>query len=870
MCYLGGAWPEKYQGQLFMGNIHGRRINMDVLKPSGSGYVAGHGPDFLLANDEWARFINLKYGPDGNVYLIDWYDKQACHAVQPEIWDRTNGRIYKVSYRGARSVTGIDLQKCSDEELVQFQVHDNEWYVRHARRILQERAVAGTLTDPAKVRAVLEDIATKHPDAGRRLRGLWALHAINVLDGFIARNLTTDPDPHVRGWAIRLMADDAANSPKGVADVWKGLDSAALKERSPVARRQLASIVRRLPAEYRQPVLAGLLSHGDDATDFNLPCLYWYGLEPVAVADPKAALDLAINGKIPLLLQFTARRIATAASLKESEILTDALAKAAARKDANTALWILRGMAEGLKGRRDVPAPTAWSTTAEELARLDNVEVRSLTLTVATAFGNSRAFEALRSVLADPTADPAVRSSALATLVAARDRDLPAVLYRLLVEPGLRAAAIRALGAFDDPRTSAALLGAWGSFTTEERRDALNTLTARPAYARDLLAAIGDHKLAPSDVPADVVRNMRNLQDAAIAAKIAQIWGTVRETAADRARAIADWKKRLTAPVPTDLAAGRAVFAKTCQNCHMLYGTGGKVGPDITGSNRSNLDYLLENVLDPSAVIPKDYMATIFNLSSGRTVTGIVKGEDNDAFTVQTANETLIVAKREVDGLKHSRVSMMPDNLLQPLTDREVRNLFAYLRYARQVPMLATSDNAKDFFNAKDLTGWVGDSRYWSVQDGELVGKAAGLPTAELLKSEFAAEDFRLTVRIKMTTSRPAGGIHFRGDTQPGGAFQGIRARIGQDAWGQLTDGNDLLAAAGIGPVIDPAGWNLFAIEARGGEVRVSVNGRPCSEYANGDKIRRRGSFALELPTGAAVEVRFKDLRLEVLHQTKP
>ena len=79
MIYLGGAWPEEYRGQMFMGNIHGHRLNMDILKPKGSGYVASHGPDFLLANDAWARFINLRYGPDGNVYLIDWYDKQACH-----------------------------------------------------------------------------------------------------------------------------------------------------------------------------------------------------------------------------------------------------------------------------------------------------------------------------------------------------------------------------------------------------------------------------------------------------------------------------------------------------------------------------------------------------------------------------------------------------------------------------------------------------------------------------------------------------------------------------------------------------------------------------------------------------------------------
>src|SRR5260370_485135 len=139
MCYLGGSWPPEFRGQLFMGNIHGRRLNVDLLKPNGSGYTASHGKDFLLANDAWARFINMKYGPDGNIYLIDWYDKQACHLPQPEVWDRSNGRIYKICRRGVLPVLGLDFGKSNDAGLVLAQLHGNDWYCRHARRLLQER-----------------------------------------------------------------------------------------------------------------------------------------------------------------------------------------------------------------------------------------------------------------------------------------------------------------------------------------------------------------------------------------------------------------------------------------------------------------------------------------------------------------------------------------------------------------------------------------------------------------------------------------------------------------------------------------------------------------------------------------------------------
>src|SRR5207248_5073101 len=186
MISLGGTWPEEYRNQMFMGNSHGRRINMDVLKPKGSGYVASHGKDFLLANDEWARFISRRYGPDGNVYLIDWYDKQACHRPEPEVWDRTNGRIYKISYRGTKPVVGLDLQKCTDEELVKYQLHENQWYARHARRILQERAASREPKKNENLRKLLTDLYEKEKTEVPLLRALWALHVTGGVPGLIS------------------------------------------------------------------------------------------------------------------------------------------------------------------------------------------------------------------------------------------------------------------------------------------------------------------------------------------------------------------------------------------------------------------------------------------------------------------------------------------------------------------------------------------------------------------------------------------------------------------------------------------------------------------------------------------------------------
>ena len=308
MIYLGGAWPKEYHDQMFMGNIHGRRLNVDILNPKGSGYVAGHSPDFLLANDAWARFINLRYGPDGNVYLIDWYDKQACHTGNPQIWDRTNGRIYKISYRGTKSAS-VDLTKKTSAELARLQTNDNDWYVRHARKLLQERGA------DMESRQILENIAfpQKQPytlSEPQRLRGLWALHVTGSLTEDLLLQGMKDQAPYVRAWSIQLALENHPNWPRRVL---AQTARRAWRKRIPpaVVRLYLASGAQRLPLAQRWKILEGLLSHAEDAGDHNLPLLYWYAAEPLGGRGPCArALELspAIR-RLPQLLSFMVRRI---------------------------------------------------------------------------------------------------------------------------------------------------------------------------------------------------------------------------------------------------------------------------------------------------------------------------------------------------------------------------------------------------------------------------------------------------------------------------------------------------------------------------------------------------------------------------------
>jgi putative membrane-bound dehydrogenase-like protein len=304
MVYLGDNWPAAYRNRVFLCNIHGSRVNQDVLERRGSGYVARHGKDFLLANDPWFRGLSLLYGPDGGVFVSDWNDTGECHNYDKV--HSTSGRIYKVTY-GKPAPVAVDLARLDDEHLVRLQSHRNDWWVGHARRLLQERAHAGKLN--GKVRPLLLDMLNGRAEVTRKLRALWALHAVGGLDEKCLLGLLDGPEEAVRGWAVRLLLEDRRAS-EAVASK---LAEMARKERSASVRLALASGLQRLPLGQRWPVAEGLAGRAEDAADANLPLMIWYGIEPLVPADPERAAALLARARIPLVRQYIARRIAESA-----------------------------------------------------------------------------------------------------------------------------------------------------------------------------------------------------------------------------------------------------------------------------------------------------------------------------------------------------------------------------------------------------------------------------------------------------------------------------------------------------------------------------------------------------------------------------
>jgi putative membrane-bound dehydrogenase-like protein len=300
MVYLGGSWPAEYHGKIFMNNIHGQRLNMDIAERNGSGYVGRHGPDFLNFQDRWSQVLNLLYDQDGSVFMIDWYDANQCHHNREDGHDRSNGRIYKVVYND-RPVTRIDLQKNSNAELVELQLSNNDFLARHARRILQERGGDAATT------AGLQKILRENPEVTRQLRALWTLHATRKLTEADLLGLLTHESEHLRSWAIQLLCEDRNPGAKALQEFTR----LAREDSSPMVRLYLASAMQRTPIEQRLPVLKALVAKGGDADDHNLPLMYWYAMEPVVGDVPGAGLELLTSSQIPLLRQYITRRLTT-------------------------------------------------------------------------------------------------------------------------------------------------------------------------------------------------------------------------------------------------------------------------------------------------------------------------------------------------------------------------------------------------------------------------------------------------------------------------------------------------------------------------------------------------------------------------------
>ncbi|MEM9365561.1 MAG: PVC-type heme-binding CxxCH protein, partial [Planctomycetota bacterium] len=680
MIYRESTWPEEYRGELFTLNFHGRRANQEHLHPQGSGFVGQHRPDFFISDDTWFRGMELSAGPDGNVMVLDWSDLGECHEHTGV--HRNSGRIFKISYPSTnarqRAMEDLETLKQGDPAaLVALLASDRRWFAHQARLELTQGVAEGRW--PREEVAPLLRSRLDLSAAARDQLPIW-----NALLGI--RDVTKDDlnkqlrsaDPEMRVWAIRRITDDwpidtvygihprlATLEPQSV-DAWlERLVELASKDPSPAVRRQLASTLCRLPVK-RRPELGSLLTARiDDRDDHNLPLLIWYGLMPLINGTPQELIPVLERSAMPTVTRNLARAMA-----EFSEVFPELLPQSfnaltgsmnlSNKHEIETAF--LEGLDAGLVGATSLTPTDRWQTLRsslmEELDPVADKRLRQIIERIDSLYGGGRPVEELIAASKNQKLEITQRVSALRGLMLRYSRsgtpELEAVLQVAL--PLLRDARVnldvaQLLAMVEHPEIAKELLKQYRRFRAPNRLKVIAMLVSRRSYAFELLDAIEAGSLTSDAVSASQLRTLVAIDDAEILRRVKSIWGQVRQSPVDRLKEMDRLKQMLGTErlASGDLSAGRGLFEKSCANCHRMYGRGGTVGPELTGAQRTNIDYWLSNIVDPDAVVGKDYRATQILTVDGRVLVGLVKRRSPRAIELITADATLSIALDDIE-----------------------------------------------------------------------------------------------------------------------------------------------------------------------------------------------------------------------------
>jgi putative heme-binding domain-containing protein len=671
MFYEGGAAPQ-LEGAIIAPMSLMNRVLASKVDRDTSTFRTTDTLTLVETEDKGFRPVDVRLGPDGAIYLADWCDIRLTHVDPRDTWDRSNGRIYRLQPRGLKPVAPFDLGKMTSAELVALLSHKNHWWRQTAQRVLADRRDA-TLSE--QLRALVEK-----EQCQLALEAFWALKSCGGLDDAFSTKQLAHPNPDVRAWAIRLVGDTKSVTPA----MRDQLVALAKTEPNADVRSQLAASCKRWPAADALKIVRELLGRSEDAADKHIPLMLWWALENKAVSGRKEILAMLKKPdlwKEPLVRgTITARlgqRYAAERTKENLGTCAELLGLAPTPEDVTA---LLQGMDEGLQGNAVSSVPEALQ---KRIAKLWETRERDATLVrVALRLGHGPAAEAALATIADAKVKEAERRQ-LVSVLAERSHAaaVPVLLERFTAEKSeaFRLDLLNALQRFKDDRIAVAVLGAWPQLTTKLRVSAAGILTTRPAWAQALLTAVDAGTVKREHLAPSHVQAIRQLADPRYTPLLEKHWGRIGQSSEVRQRDIEHVRDVVTKGKGS-AEKGRALFTTSCGACHTLHGEGGKIGPDLTGYERDNLDFLIPAIVDPNLGIREEFTSFVLTTTDGQTLSGyLAENQPQSVTMVDLAQNRVVIPRERIKTLAASPTSLMPEGLLAAFDDTQLRDLFAWL-----------------------------------------------------------------------------------------------------------------------------------------------------------------------------------------------
>ncbi len=675
--YDGGIYPPAFRGKVIAPNSLHNVVWVSELHGDASGFRTIDEANLLESGDRWFRPVFSGVGPDGCVYLADWYDTRLSHVRPVDDWHKASGRIYRIKPADAAPAHRLgDLAEMKGPELLGLLEHPNRWVRRRA--VLEigwqnKRALVPSLVK--KVRAKAGQVS---------LEALWALSLLKGLRNDLANEWLNHPDPHIRRWVVRLLGDEGEVSEETV----DSLKTMAGKEENAEVLVQLAASAKRLHARYGLPLLQALARREPSLADKRLPLMVWWGVEAHAETGRERLWDWFRKKEtwsFPLfrdtLSQRLMRRYAMAGSEKNLQSCADLLEAA---PDKAAAKLLLTGLQLTFQGTEIPPLPERLSRRMDSLAK----QVGENELLLQVLRGNEHALNQAAAMVANPSADLLARLKLAKAFGSIGRPEVVAPLLKNLggrQENAVKRVSLLSLAHYDDPRIPKTILSRYGSTLPAEhgvRSTADRVLAGRLDWARQFLEKIDLAHIKARDVAPDVVQLFLQHKDPAINRKVARHWPAQRpQSSAEKQKEMARIKEILTERGRVgDPLAGKALFQRRCASCHKLFGEGGTAAPDLTGYERKSLDFWLPGIIDPGLEIREGYLNYVAKTKDGRILVGVIVEQNPQAVTLRdAANQRVTLSRSSIESLKASPVSLMPPGLLGDLTEIQLQDLFAYL-----------------------------------------------------------------------------------------------------------------------------------------------------------------------------------------------